>query len=173
MEPHQRFWKAGLLSSHHWHLAFSLSPFVLPDQAPELDCSSSFLIGFRFFFSAEVVCELGHAALFLLREVLHFLCFLPMRESIASAWMQAGLSFYCDACSPFDRQDCLTRQSWTLWQLIMLDAFKILFLKEHWMTVMMTYGKQLRLQDHFYLWAGNEMAESAKGLFIMSNNFSG
>lgn len=40
------------------------------------------------------------------------------------------------------------------------------------MTVM-TSEKQLRLQDHFYLGAGNEMAESTKGLFIMDNKLFG
>lgn len=34
---------------------------------------------------------------------------------------------------------------------------------------MMTYEKQLKLQDHFYLWAGNEMAENTEELFIMGN----
>lgn len=153
MEPHQRFWKAGLLSVPHITdtLLSACPPLCSSWSGSQAGLQQFFSHWLRNFFSAEVVCELGHAALFLLRQVLHFLCFLPMRESIASAWMQAGLSFHCDACSPFDRQDCLTRQSWTLRQLIMLDAFKILFLKEHWMTVMMTYGKQLRLQDHFYL----------------------
>jgi hypothetical protein len=45
----------------------------------------------------------------------------------------------------------------------------VLLLKEHWLTGMVTYEKQLRLQAHFCLLAENKMAEGTKGLFIKDN----
>ena len=54
--------RVAFCSSHHWHLAFSLSSLCSSWLGSQAELQQFFSKGLWNFFSAEVVCELGHTA---------------------------------------------------------------------------------------------------------------